>query len=174
VASYAGLVAGYLGDPKTEAYSAAKHGVIGLTRGFGQGFTKPCTEVFKKHGVKAYAICPWFVDTRMVRDAVDNVSDFQRQLKTRLLLPEEVARAAEDVLKEDINGSVYTVFPSAATMCVPSTNIFLGLWIMAAARILFAFGYKRDGGVVGWQAASAVTLVVFFIGWILLKFFIFG
>ena len=42
----------------------AKFGTVALTRGFAQrGREGP----WRKHGVKAMALCPWFANTQLVR-----------------------------------------------------------------------------------------------------------
>ena len=45
-------------------YFMAKFGTVALTRGFAQrGREGP----WRKHGVKAMALCPWFANTQLVR-----------------------------------------------------------------------------------------------------------
>jgi NAD(P)-dependent dehydrogenase (short-subunit alcohol dehydrogenase family) len=92
VASTAGL----RGYPKTAAYCAAKHGVI--------GFTRSLALETAKSGVTVNAVCPGYTDTDMAQRAVDGLSaalgksrDEARGMLTRinplgrLITPEEVA-----------------------------------------------------------------------------------
>jgi len=88
--------AGLRGYPKTAAYCAAKHGVIGLTRALALETAKSCVTV--------NAVCPGYTDTDMARRAVTGLSaalgktpDEARSMLTRinplgrLIRPEEVA-----------------------------------------------------------------------------------
>ncbi|MBV9108867.1 MAG: SDR family oxidoreductase [Gemmatimonadetes bacterium] len=92
VASTAGL----RGYPKTAAYCAAKHGVIGLTRAL-------ALETAKK-GITVNAVCPGYTDTEMADRAVDGLvsalgktPEEARSMLTRinplgrLVAPDEVA-----------------------------------------------------------------------------------
>lgn len=94
VASTAGL----RGYARTAAYTAAKHGVVGLTRAL-------ALEVAKR-GVTVNAVCPGYTDTDMAQAAIDGLAaargvsaEEARSMITRpiprgsLILPEEVASA---------------------------------------------------------------------------------
>jgi 3-hydroxybutyrate dehydrogenase len=91
-------VAGLAGAPYISAYSAAKHGLVGLTRALAM-------EVAAS-GVTVNAVCPGYTDTDMVRAATSNIVAktgrtpeaarkllAERNPQGRLVRPEEVADA---------------------------------------------------------------------------------
>lgn len=110
-------VAGKTGAPYVSAYTASKHGVLGLTR-------SAALEVATR-GVTVNAICPGYVDTEMTAHAVENIQaktgrtadaalDAIKRMspQQRLVTPEEVAALALLLASEDgrgINGQAINV-----------------------------------------------------------------
>lgn len=110
-------VAGKTGAPYVSAYTASKHGVLGLTR-------SAALEVATR-GVTVNAICPGYVDTDMTAHAVENIQaktgrtadaalDTIKRMspQQRLITPEEVAALALLLASEDgrgINGQAVNV-----------------------------------------------------------------
>ncbi|MCA1633103.1 MAG: SDR family oxidoreductase [Acidobacteria bacterium] len=102
-------IAGKTGAPYIAAYSASKHGVLGLTRSV-------ALEVASK-GVTVNAICPGYVDTEMTTNAVrqitaktgrsaEEATEAIRRMSPqgRLVTPEEVAALALLLASEDGRG----------------------------------------------------------------------
>jgi NAD(P)-dependent dehydrogenase (short-subunit alcohol dehydrogenase family) len=110
-------IAGKTGAPYIAAYSASKHGVLGLTRSV-------ALEVASK-AVTVNAICPGYVDTEMTSRGIENITaktgksadDALAALKrmspqNRLVTAEEVAALALLLASEDgrgINGQAINV-----------------------------------------------------------------
>ena len=110
-------IAGKTGAPYISAYTASKHGVLGLTRSV-------ALEVATK-GVTVNAICPGYVETEMAAQAINNISsktgkseaearDVLNRMspQNRLVTPEEVAALALLLASEEgrgINGQAINV-----------------------------------------------------------------
>jgi 3-hydroxybutyrate dehydrogenase len=110
-------IAGKTGAPYISAYSASKHGLIGLTRSV-------ALEVATL-GITVNAICPGYVDTQMTTRAIENIAtktqrSSEEALKilektspqNRLITPEEVAAVALLLASEGgqgINGQAINV-----------------------------------------------------------------
>jgi NAD(P)-dependent dehydrogenase (short-subunit alcohol dehydrogenase family) len=89
-------VAGLAGAAYVSAYTAAKHGLVGLTRALSQEVAK--------NGVTVNAVCPGYVDTPMTDRSVANIAEktgmspekaraflSSRSPQDRMMTPEEVA-----------------------------------------------------------------------------------
>ncbi|HEV7799127.1 MAG TPA: 3-hydroxybutyrate dehydrogenase [Pyrinomonadaceae bacterium] len=110
-------IAGKTGAPYIAAYSASKHGVLGLTRSV-------ALEVATK-GVTVNAICPGYVDTEMTTRGIENITKKTRlsadeamdsikkmSPQNRIIEPEEVAALALLLASEEgrgINGQAINV-----------------------------------------------------------------
>jgi 3-hydroxybutyrate dehydrogenase len=110
-------IAGKTGAPYISAYTASKHGVLGLTRSV-------ALEVATK-GVTVNAICPGYVETEMAAQAINNISsktgkseeearDVLNRMspQNRLVTTEEVAALALLLASEEgrgINGQAINV-----------------------------------------------------------------
>jgi NAD(P)-dependent dehydrogenase (short-subunit alcohol dehydrogenase family) len=87
MASIAGLRSGL---QLLSTYIASKHAVVGLT--------KAAAVEYAKAGIRVNAICPGFIETPMIENDPQQVSDFESWIQTvvpagRLGTPEEVAEA---------------------------------------------------------------------------------
>jgi 3-hydroxybutyrate dehydrogenase len=110
-------IAGKTGAPYIAAYSASKHGLIGLTR-------STAVEVAAK-GITVNAICPGYVDTDMTTRGVENVTKktgrsadeamaaiLKMTPQNRLITSEEVAALALLLASEEgrgINGQAISI-----------------------------------------------------------------
>ena len=110
-------IAGKTGAPYVSAYSASKHGVLGLTR---------CVALeVGASGVTVNAICPGYVDTEMVAQAIERITkrtgrsaeeafDLLKKMspQNRLVTPAEVASLALLIASDEgrgINGQAINI-----------------------------------------------------------------
>jgi NAD(P)-dependent dehydrogenase (short-subunit alcohol dehydrogenase family) len=102
-------IAGKTGAPYIGAYSASKHGVVGLTR-------TAAVEV-ATYGVTVNAVCPGYVDTSMTDHSVATIvektgmdaSEARRRLEAmspqkRIVMPEEVAFLVVALTRDEARG----------------------------------------------------------------------
>ncbi len=110
-------IAGLEGCAYTSAYSAAKHGVIGLTKSLALELTNGTTTI--------NAICPAFTNTDIVTDSIKNIMEktgrtreeaLKEILKIanqkRLVEPEEIASEVIklcDPASDDVNGTAVVI-----------------------------------------------------------------
>lgn len=120
VASTAGL----RGYSRTAAYTAAKHGVVGLTRAL-------ALETAKR-GITVNAVCPGYTETDMARAAVDGLA------RARGITPEEaramIARPIPRgtlILPEEVANAV-------GWLCSPGASAVTGQAIVVAAGEVMA------------------------------------
>ena len=110
VASTAGL----RGFPFTAAYTAGKHGMVGLTRAL--------AAELQQTSVRAYAVCAGFVDTDITRRAAAAIAERGNQSEAealakmaamneigRMLQPKEVGTAVVKLVRERPQGCIYNL-----------------------------------------------------------------
>ena len=113
VSSAAGLVAA----PLMSVYSAAKHGVIGLT--------KSAAAEYAKRGVRINSICPAFTKTAMVESFFNNTQQDREKVIESLTQGMPMSRMAE--VSEIIVGILFAADPSNSFMTGNSIAIDGGL-----------------------------------------------
>lgn len=89
-------VVGFKGYPDQAAYTAAKHGIMGLT--------KSLAAEGQEHGIRVSAVLPGGVDTRMVRQARPDLD------RAELLQPADVAAAVEYLLSLSDRAAVDQIY----------------------------------------------------------------
>ncbi|KAB8293739.1 hypothetical protein EYC80_009224 [Monilinia laxa] len=85
-----GSASSFVATPKMIQYTASKHAVIGIT--------KNAALDNAAYGIRVNSVCPSWVDTPMIRKAMDNIPDLGKMIETavplgRIAMAEEVADA---------------------------------------------------------------------------------
>jgi len=151
VASMAGLIY-EVENIHNVRYTAAKHGVVALTRSF------ETSGVEYSEGVKSYAICPYFADTSVFRETF-NAEELTRQNK-KLLTLDEIGNSFDMSLELDKNGACYAVFPDCPPFPMPNIS-------MALLGVMICFG-KFLGAPMGlktfdWKHVIASLALILFL-----------
>jgi len=98
-------ILGFLPYHALPAYTASKHGVIGLTRSYGLPYH------LEREGVLFTAICPSFTDTHLLTDCYTNtlISEFDPYKDHEVMSSQYVAEGILKLLEDRINGSTLVV-----------------------------------------------------------------
>ncbi len=170
---------------------ASKFGVVGLTRNFGDYYAG----LNRLMGIKCYALCPWWANTKLVRDEVDiskrrrvllstvrrknsrnsSAGQLERITHHRVLKVEEVGSALMTSLKADRNGRCYGIFPDAPLMEIPEPNLpVFGAFVLAAKVLRFLGLHDPDlsdssGYVLRYRTVAVVDVVTVILGLVLIK-----
>lgn len=104
--------------------------------------------------MKAYALCPWFADTQLLRNEISDLAKLERATKTRVLTAQEVGQAMITALDKDKDGACYLIYPDVPLIDFPNCNENLFACSVVAGWILKKVGYEPD--IIGWPVVLAV------------------
>ena len=110
-------VAGVVGAPMLSVYSAAKHGVVGMT--------KSAALEYARRGVRVNALCPSFARTPMATDFIDKAGKDRDAAEAALVQAIPMRRLAE--VSEVIAGLIYLADPSSSFVTGQTLQIDGGL-----------------------------------------------
>ena len=91
--------------------------------------------------IKAYALCPWFADTDLLKDSM-GVNETEKETREslsnyfRVLNVGDVGDAFEQALDTDDNGGVFIVFPDTPIIKFPELNQLFVIPVIAYAKLM--------------------------------------
>lgn len=110
-------VAGVVGAPMLSVYSAAKHGVVGLT--------KSAALEYARRGVRVNALCPSFARTPMAEDFLDRAGKDRDAAESALVQAIPMRRLAE--VDEVMAGLIFLADPASSFVTGQTLQIDGGL-----------------------------------------------
>jgi len=140
-ASIAGILYGM--DKNSISYQISKHGVVALTRSFGD------PKVVRKTGIKHVAICPWFAETGIL-DGIDKTK-LRKQVKFEFVTVEMVGEAFEQVVKDQKSGSLVMIMSGCRPTYYPDLSM---------PTFLVTFLLSRISGLLGNQVTTVPTMAI--------------
>ena len=126
-----GLVCGIDGG----GYAISKHENVVLTQMFPHLNPKPSED-----GIKAYALCPSFVPTRLVLG--DGKQSQLKDRKWRPLTLKEVGKAMMHSLQKDVDGACYFIYPDLPIIEVPDKGVVQMFILFAVGKVAAALGMR--------------------------------
>jgi len=164
ISSMAGILNGFQFDKS--GYEVSKWGVVAYTRQFSESGRK--TNPWLADGVKSYCLCPWFVDTPIIRNTDFDEARMKKKTGFRVLTTEEVSEVMADAaLKEDENGAVYVIFPDIPALKFPNWNKELMVPVVGLAKLVACFNPSQ-------KSLNTKTAVILALVTLLLLSFLLG
>jgi len=160
IASMAGLLSG-LGKFDELGYTVSKWGTVSFTRSYAKcARPKP----WEDDQIKAYALCPWFADTDLVKETTE-IEKIEKKTKMRVLTVEDVGNAFEQALEADDNGGVFMVFPNIPVVKFPEMNQLFIFPLIAYAKLVSICRpeWKRINGIYGLPFLLLVIFIIFYL-----------
>jgi len=164
-ASLAGLLTSGWPTPIEYVYTATKHAIVAYTRGLGD----PTCSTWKTDKVRVMAVCPWVVNTPLVRAGMESMSQEERSRKEKswvhkLMEPSEVADSIEQLLITGKPGDVLTVGPDKTAYTFPSIQLYVFLLCKMFHSILKKSGMlgNQDEKIMSVNQIMSLTAIFLF------------
>ena len=115
-------------------------------------------------GIKAYAICPWFANTDLLKEST-NINELEKDTMFRVLTIKDVGNAFDESLEADDNGGVYVVFPDTPLIKYPELNEVFMIPLIAYAKFVSICGpnWKRVNGIFFIPLFCIILFCIFYI-----------
>lgn len=161
IASMAGLIPG-LGKFDDLGYTVSKFGAVSFTRSYA-ACSRP--KPWEDDQIKAYAVCPWFANTDLVKETTE-IGKIEKKTKVRVLTVEEVGNAFDQALEADSNGGVFMVFPDVPVIQFPELNQLFIIPVIAYAKLI-SLCRPEWGRVNGMYGLPFAFLIIFLLLYLL-------
>jgi NAD(P)-dependent dehydrogenase (short-subunit alcohol dehydrogenase family) len=145
-----------LGPIEASGYTMAKWGVVALTRSFGTA--KP--NLSQTEDVKCFALLPYFVDTKLVRDVLD-VTKIEKMFGYRAFSVSEIGDYFDLALKLDSNGACYGLMPDFPMLDIPNANKIVFVTYGLIGKLLQPLGVTSIGTPVVIATIVLFALLLF-------------
>ena len=119
--------------------------------------------------IKAYAVCPWFANTELVKETT-TLEELEEKTKVRVLTVEEVGNSFEQALEADTNGGVFMVFPDVPVIQFPELNQDFSIPVIAYAKLISLCRpqWGRVNGIYGLPFALLIVfMLLYFLFWLI-------
>ena len=126
--------------------------------------------------VRVMSVCPWVVDTDLVRQGMINMTQEERERKQnswvhKFIQPREVAAAVKQLIMVGKTGDVVTVGPEQTVYMFPHVSAWVFLACKVCHTTLKQLGLVRDDEIVStrklfWTAILglvALMMLLFFV-----------
>merc|ERR1711874_430612 len=137
------------------AYTAAKQGVLGYCR------SVALPETYQREKVRVVGLCPWFVNTELVRSQY-STNEIETKYGIRALEVHEVGAAFDRLVVTSMSGQMMVVMPGFTFYWPDWNRRMLMLFGMASKFCIKVLGHKSSEPVTPEQLLQ-VAIIVFLI-----------
>jgi len=147
------------------AYTASKQAVLGYCRSMANEKT------YKVEKVRMVGLCPWFVNTELVRSQLHSLNEVEEKYKIRSLETQEVGAAFDRLVVTGLSGQMLVVMPGFTFYWPDWNRSLLAVFSMASKFCIKVMGHPAAEPVSP-QQLMQVGFIMFFIMAILFHLFI--
>jgi len=156
-----GSMASFLaGFPTIEegAYTAAKQGIHGYCRAMAN------EETYIKEKVRMVTLCPWFVNTELVRSQIKSPSEIEAKYKFRQLEVHEVGAAFDRLVVHGLSGQMLVVMPGFTFFWPDWNRNLMKVFSIASKFCIKVLGHKSSEPITPEQLMQVAVMMLLLFG----------